>query len=390
MAKKYNVMWIDDEHEKMSGFKLQAAQNDIVLNSFKSSNAGIAELIKNYSLYDGVLFDAKFFEDEDDAAGSEDLSALNKVKESLMQLPKKFEMFVLTGQAQLFEDKTFNTFVPKFYRKGIADDINRLFADLKSSADNQLDTQIRHEYHRVFAVCADSYLGSKTESILLSAILNGESEDIQDNLNSFNMLRGVLEVLFKRLNEIQIIPNLIFEDNGWINRSSLFLAGKHKDYKWIDNPIHPTILKNLHHLLDIVQDASHEIPDKLSLKVKDFVEKNNTNYLYKSSLYLLLDILVWYKDFVDAHRDIELNKTKWCKIETNHEGAWILGKIARIASNGYGTFVSEDGVYTGISILPKMVSEHQLEMEEPIEVILKSGSGDKMHIDKIKKRIITL
>ena len=64
MSKKYNILWIDDEHEKMNGFKLQAAQNDILLKPYKSKNAGILEIQNNYPLYDGVLFDAKFFEDE--------------------------------------------------------------------------------------------------------------------------------------------------------------------------------------------------------------------------------------------------------------------------------------------------------------------------------------
>jgi response regulator RpfG family c-di-GMP phosphodiesterase len=62
--KKYNILWIDDEHEKLVGFKLQARQKGIILTAFKSKDAGIAELQVNYSSYDAILLDAKFFENE--------------------------------------------------------------------------------------------------------------------------------------------------------------------------------------------------------------------------------------------------------------------------------------------------------------------------------------
>lgn len=207
MPKKYNILWIDDKHEELGGFKLQAAQNDIVLNSFKSRNAGIAELLKNYPLYDGVLFDAKFFEDEDDAAGSEDLGALNKAKESLLQLPKKFEMFVLTGQAQLFEDKTFNTFVPKYFRKGIAEDINKLFAELKQSADKQVDTQIRHDHQEIFSVFSSGCLPAEIELQVLEMIKAELPVNRVSIKSLLTNIRSIHESCFLKLESIGVIPD---------------------------------------------------------------------------------------------------------------------------------------------------------------------------------------
>jgi len=206
MEKKYNILWIDDMHEQLSGFKLQAAQNDIILNSFKSRIAGIAELQKNYPLYDGVLFDAKFFEDEDDAAGSEDLGALNKAKESLLLLPKKFELFVLTGQAQLFEDKTFNTFVPKYFRKGIADDINKLFAELKQSADKQADTQIRHDHPEIFSIFSSGYLPSEIEQQVLELIKAEMPINRVEIKSMLSNIRSIYESCFLQLEKIKVIP----------------------------------------------------------------------------------------------------------------------------------------------------------------------------------------
>jgi len=206
MAKKYNVLWIDDKHEELDGFKIQAAQNDIVFKSFKSRKAGMAELEQNYPFYDGVLLDAKFFEEEDDAVGSEGLAALNAAKENLLQLPKKFEIFVLTGQAQLFEDKTFNTFVPRYYRKGIAEDINKLFSDIKQAADNQADTQIRHDNPEVFEVFEKGYLSKSVELQVLELIKASMPTNRVEIKAMLTNIRSIHESCMLQLESIRVVP----------------------------------------------------------------------------------------------------------------------------------------------------------------------------------------
>lgn len=207
MAKKYKVLWIDDEHEKMGGFKIQSAQNDITLTSYKSRKAGMDELEKNYLLYDGVLLDAKFFDDEDDAEGSEDLSAFNGAKERLLQIPKKFEIFVLTGQVQLFEDKIFNTFVPKYFRKGIAEDINKLFAELKQAADKQPETQIRHENHEIFSIFSSGYLPADVEIQVLELIKSALPRNRYETKAALANIRSIHESCLRKLEEIDVIPD---------------------------------------------------------------------------------------------------------------------------------------------------------------------------------------
>lgn len=307
MTKRYNILWIDDKHEELGGFKLQAAQNDIVLNSFKSRNAGIAELIKNYPLYDGVLFDAKFFEDEDDEAGSEDLGALNKARESLLQLPKKFEMFVLTGQAELFEDKTFNTFFPKYFRKGIANDIYNLFSELKQSADKQIDTQIRHKYSRVFDVCTKTYIGEQASYDLLT-ILKNESFEIvfDDSKLYFNPLRKIMDDLFIACNKYGFMPDVFVKPTVALNESSKFLSGGiEKGYQLV-NPVFPKVISdNVRNILSVCQPAAHRA------EIDRFIAQVNSPYLLLSVTYQLLDVLLWFKSFAEDSPDVSLNKTKF-------------------------------------------------------------------------------
>ena len=189
MEKKfYNILWIDDEHEGMSGFKGDAKFNDIQLVPYKSLNEGISELKKNYSIYDGVLLDAKFFENEDDVRGSEDTDNVHRAKEELSGLPKKFDVFVLTGQAEAYEDKTFNKAFKKVYKKGIDEDIERLFVDVKSAANKLQDTQIRHEYNRVFDVCNERYIGETAAHDLLELLNYNGCET-----GKFNQIRKKVE-----------------------------------------------------------------------------------------------------------------------------------------------------------------------------------------------------
>jgi hypothetical protein len=77
----YNILWIDDEHETLSGTKGRAKRNGINLIPYKSLDGGMSELERNYPYYDGVLLDAKFFENEDDEAGSEDTYASFRAKD---------------------------------------------------------------------------------------------------------------------------------------------------------------------------------------------------------------------------------------------------------------------------------------------------------------------
>ena len=117
----YNILWIDDEHETLMGTKGRAKRNGINLIPFKSLNSGMDELEKNYPFYDGVIFDAKFFENEDDIKGTEDTYNVHRAKERLLQIKKKFEVFIsgeeinfaIENMAKQIEDDFFDD-VPVF------------------------------------------------------------------------------------------------------------------------------------------------------------------------------------------------------------------------------------------------------------------------------------
>lgn len=303
----YKILWIDDEHEALDGFKTQARMEGIDLVSFKSKNEGLNEIKMNYNLYDGVLLDAKIFENENDVKGSEDVDHVFRLKEQLVSLPKKFEIFVLTGQKELFEDKSFHRAFKKVFRKGSDEDEDRLFSDIKEAADKQEDTQLRHKYHRVFEVCTEKYIGEAAAEDLLF-LLKIKDNDI-DSDKYLNKIRHVIEDLFKAFNTHRLLPTEFIEHGISLNESSKFLAGEseEKGYRHKDSThLHSQVAHFLKSILFITQNASHRSP------TEKYIKEIKTPFLYKSTLYQLLDVLVWFKIHIDSNPKTE----NWEKIET--------------------------------------------------------------------------
>lgn len=222
----YNILWIDDEHETLTGTKGRAKRNGINLIAFKSLNNGMDELERNYPFYDGVLLDAKFFENEDDVKGTEDTYNVHRAKERLLQLKKKFKVFVLTGQAEAYEDNTFKKAFTKVYKKGSDEEIDRLFSDIKVAAATQEDTQIRHSYKRVFDVCTERYIGELASQDILNLLKVNDETNIDHH---FNTIRKVVEDLFIAFNKFNLLPAEFVTPGVALNESSKFLAGKGSD-----------------------------------------------------------------------------------------------------------------------------------------------------------------
>lgn len=131
-----NILWIDDQHDEMLPFKGRAKRNGIILHGFKSVESGYKELERNPTQYDAVLLDINLFEFEDDVSGSENVGSLFSAKEKIMLLPKKFEIFILTGQVEIFSSNDFKLSFPHTYLKGSDQAIDQLFKDILSATSN--------------------------------------------------------------------------------------------------------------------------------------------------------------------------------------------------------------------------------------------------------------
>lgn len=371
----YNILWIDDEHETLSGTKGRAKRNGINLMPFKSLNGGMSELERNYPFYDGVLLDAKFFENEDDEEGTEDTYNVHRAKEQLLQLKKKFEVFVLTGQAEAYEDKTFKKAFTKVYKKGSDDEIDRLFADIKDAASSQEDTQIRHSYKRVFDVCTEKYIGEYAGQDILN-LLKVEDESNIDN--HFNSIRKIVEDLFSTFHKFTLLPSEFVSPNVALNQSSIFLAGQeqhektdavYKQHRHLGSThLPPQIAYYLRSILAVTQSGSHRS------NIDHHVHSVKTPFLLKSVFFQLLDVLVWFKMYVDSNPSVQ----NWERTEANGvidelvTKEMIRGKVIEkenIARRRKEyAFFKPDAMGDNVLIPSRLVIKHSLQDEMPIQV----------------------
>jgi hypothetical protein len=363
MMKKYNILWIDDEHENWMEFKILAERASIKLTSFKSFDEGFDHLEKNLELIDGVLLDAMFFQSKNQTKGTEDLKGLAAAHRRLIQLEsKKFlPRFILSGQTRLDIDNTFEQTYGKHYRKSNLHDIEKLFIDIKDQADQLPDAQIKQKYIKLFELCTERYLGVEQFSRLFTLIRHIENvEMLSDTEDMLNPIRKIIERIFRRMAENGIIPESLST-----NASSRFLAQKQVEYEYLFEIVPPIISEGFHRLVNITQDGSHG-EGELKLKVDQYLKSAQSDYLYRSCVFLLFDLLLWFKEFMDNNSNKDTNKARWKSKVSN--GVWIAGTVTRIADNGWGTF-QPDKAHATISIPPKMVTDNHLNETDSIKII---------------------
>jgi hypothetical protein len=389
---RYNILWIDDEHETLTGTKGRAKRNGINLIPFKSLNSGMNELERNFPFYDGILLDAKFFENEDDVKGTEDTYNVHRAKERLLQLKKKFDVFVLTGQAEAYEDKSFQKAFTKVYKKGSDEEIDRLFSDIKVAAATQEDTQIRHSYKRVFDVCTEKYIGELAGQDILN-LLKVNDESVIDN--HFTAIRKVVEDLFIAFNTYNLLPKEFVSPSIALNQSSIFLAGQeqnestdavYKRYKHLQETHLPKqIAFYLRSILSVTQPAAHRSDIDL------FVKTIKTPFLLKSVIFQLLDVMVWFKMYVDANPRTE----NWERMDSTNSIAepvsynLIKGKVIEkdsLARKGKDfAFFKPETLGDNILIPSHLVSSHALQDEMKIQVEIEEYTDNRTN--ELKKRV---
>lgn len=385
----YKVLWIDDQYKdsEMIQFAIEADNEGLVLEGFPSFEEGFEALERNMEHFDIILLDGLFFEKKEQEAGTEDEAGIGMAIAKINELKnrKVFPWFVLSGKDKFTkgENSLLKANKAKCFDKTNPSEVVKLFQEMKLAASQQPDAQLKFKYADLLESCSSQLLGIEHFSRLYALVKHIENiEKLDDTEDMLNPIRKIIERMFTRMAEKGIIPEAIISNKGWINGSSLFLANKHSDYEHLAEITHPLISENIYRLLNVIQDASHG-DGELKLRVDQYIKSMQSDYLYRSCVFLLFDLLLWFKDFMEKNPDKETNKTRWkSKVSV---GDWISGTVIRIADNGWGTFQPESAQST-ISILPKLVSDNQLKEGDTIKVISEpSPDGSKTYIKAIQR-----
>lgn len=387
MEKRYSVLWIEDNPLDQEAFVDNAFLEGIDVFQFSTNKAGMDELVANVDSYDAVILDAKgFVESEDEAAK---WTGLQNSILTLNSLPKKIPYFIYSGYLDKDENASAREMLlnVEIFTKGI--DIQRLFDRIKEEADKQLDTQIKHEFARVFEVTNEKYLGAKAFDPLLGLLKQvKELKDFETSIDYFSPIRKLIETSFDKLAECKLIPDEIHK--AGINPTVKFICNNkyNSDFTSSIDYMHPTMAYYLDNLVFTLQDSQH-LKEGLKLKVDHYVSEIKSPYLFKSLVFQLLDYLIWFKSFIDNYESKNKEEPIWSKIESSsttiENSEWIKGTVIKIAENGWGTFLPDNTRIT-ISIHPIEVEKQGLVEGDIIKVTTKpSSDGTKTFIKDIIK-----
>jgi hypothetical protein len=398
MKKKYNIIWFDDVFHELDLIEEKAMLNGIILHGFDNAKDGIAHLEKNHMHYDAAIVDGNFYqgpEQRGSKLGEKD-DALFDVGLAIESLYGRgvFPWFILSGQANFTKkrNRLADAFKEsKVYDKNKDDDLDALWNDIKTAADQRLDTQIRHQYFKAFEACAAIKGDVRKHLLDILRNIHSPATAFSDELY-FTPMRVILEHIFRAANELGLLHDKCME-GGKVNlsESSAFMSGKSTKYLGVKcSKAHfPKITAdNVWAIITISGSASHtegDTTDQSRVSIADYRRYVDTPYLLYSLTYQLLDILIWFKSYAQLNSDKEANKALWESIsETQKEGDWILGEVTRIAENGYGTFQPADGDKT-LSIIPYKVKEFDLQEKQRIHITTKLDNGKgKLLIESIK------
>jgi len=374
MSKQYNILWLDDKFETLQNIRRAAKTEGIILTPFTSFEEGFEHLKANISKYDGILLDALFYESKDQTAGSEDSKGLNKAIDKINELKYKkvFPLFVLSGQTSFTNQKheTLTSRNIRCYLKGKSQDLQELFKDIKEQADKLLDTQLKHKHSKSFAACSEAYIGESTGNDLLNILKKVESDNTDTDL--FNSTRKIIEDLFKALNRHKLLPDAFVENSVSLTPTSKFLAGKEAlGYTLKEESKLPlSICDELYFVLHIVQSGSHSSDLTARLKLQ------NTPYLTNSTINIMLDILVWFKNHIDSNP----TKENWTDSNTYSHQEWISGTVQSCQA---GLKFITSGSHTEVLLQNNIVTKYNLKDGNNIEI--QKEHPKSTNITKVRK-----
>lgn len=212
---------------------------------------------------------------------------------------------------------------------------NELIEDILNAVKNQRMWQVENQYEDVLKV-ADTLLEDKDCRKHLLDILSAASGVMEiDSHLYYNKIRVILEWMFRAARKQGLLHDKCFDGRDYINLTdaSLYMAGKGTLHSGvICNQAHfPVLLaENVKFILEVTGGASHttEVDERDVPNLTAYWASIKTPYLLFSLAFMLCDILVWFKDYVDTHPDVEANKNL---------GRYLVlkGKICQDAKNNY-------------------------------------------------------
>ena len=317
MKTKYEVIWIDDECEKMDAFKEECEViHQIYLHPFPTQKAGMDEFDENPEKWDAIILDARL---EKDGVG---VTGLREAVAHINQSSHKIPYFISTGQPDLMDNDLFEQAFGKYYIKERDD--QKLIEDIKEIASKSTRFQTKSMYSDAIEQLdyIDSWCCEKIKDILEAMHF---PEKKIDPLLYYNPLRQTLEYIFRKANKASIIPDEFLgkeKDDVNLNQCVQFLSGSNADWIGIrfggsKDSIVPVHIKNMmFQVLNLGNINSHSrvLDNDEQKKLGTYFKENvcNSQYLIYSLALQICEIAVFMGKYIATHNDASENQEQ-CK-----------------------------------------------------------------------------
>lgn len=318
MNNMYNILWIDDEWDKMPLFKTRCEEmHNLHLEPFRTRKAGIEALEYDLEHWDAVLLDAKMFDEDENETAK--LTGLGKAKQRLDELSLKrfIPYFISTGQPDLISDDNFKDLYGDYYIKKKDDE--RLIKDMLKAIQSSDKQQIKVIYHDVFSAIDELEIDQYAENLLMDILLPLHYPSKAPNFKPvyhYNQLRQLIEYIFRVCNKVGLVPDKCI-DNGKVNlnQSSLYLAGKNAEllgirYGVVGERVIPDYIENIiRSILDFGNVHSHtvDLDDEDTLKIEKILRTSKSRFIVFGLTLHLCEALIWFAEYISKHDDKEIN-----------------------------------------------------------------------------------
>ena len=325
MNTRYEVLWIDDEWDKMTSFKEECEViHQIKLHPFRTQKAGMEALDENVKKWDAILLDARMLDQSEEKEVAK-LDGLRKAIAHINQLASRRSIpyFIFTGQPDLMSNEMFEQSFGTYYNKGM--DGEQLIADMKSAIAQSTRYQVKTFYPD--AVEDLSFLSEdERENVfdILEAMHFPHSHPDFTPRLYYNPLRKALEDIFRLAGKAGVIPDYFFKEGQVnINQCFMFLIGSPAikiGYQATERIAPRHIQEMMSLIINIGNINSHSIAESQSTELSEaeiqgydnHIKQNGTNskYLVFSMALQLCEILHWMKHYITEHPDKKENIKK--------------------------------------------------------------------------------
>lgn len=304
-----NVLLLDDEIDFLQDFEQSAKSHRVIIeNHFTNAKEGIQYIKENHNKIDAVILDGFFLSDEE----ASKIKSKKALSQTISTLKKLFHTegihiphCILTGYLEDLKDDSISLDT-KIFHKG--EDDEKLFEYLKNQVKKSEDYKIKNTYSDVFKVFDNGYMPQDKEPDLIQILKKMESKAKYNKDGAFNPLRKMYEAFVKCFHDEafetdkdqDFVHRKIFSGpnhehvnikGSWFYFSGMEVKRNGKTFiKERSEPVFPEHIKNLTSgFVDLIQTESHDYPEEV------------THYAYKSAVFALLELLVWYNNFCNQN-----------------------------------------------------------------------------------------